>query len=115
MIKFPKAYLEASVTKTERQQKVEAKPIRGAKSPIGMLDEAAFAPTKTTARIDMSAEVAGAGLCPECRKPMEASHANDIPVLRCLNCRIAIPTPDAPEVVALNKDDAETRSIGGAT
>jgi hypothetical protein len=104
MLKFPKAYIEASATTTERRQKLEAKTtkLRGTSSPVVMLDDAGFVPHKTTARIDMSAEVAGAGLCPECRKPMEASHANDIPVLRCLDCRIAIPTPDAPEVVASN-------------
>jgi hypothetical protein len=41
---------------------------------------------KVEARINMSAEVAGAGLCPECQQPMERSHAN-------LH-RIAIPVPD---------------------
>lgn len=49
---------------------------------------------KVEARINMSAEVAGAGLCPECGKPMERSHANGIPVLTCDVHRIAIPSPD---------------------
>jgi hypothetical protein len=49
------------------------------------------------ARIDMSADVAGAGLCPECRKPMERSHANGIPVMTCDEHRIAIPLPDEVE------------------
>ncbi len=50
---------------------------------------------KTEARINMSAEVAGAGLCPECHKPMERSNANGIAVLTCDVHRIAIPVPDA--------------------
>jgi hypothetical protein len=43
----------------------------------------------------MSAEVAGAGLCPECQQPMERSHANGIAVLTCDLHRIAIPVPDS--------------------
>jgi hypothetical protein len=50
---------------------------------------------KVEARINMSAEVAGAGLCPECQKPMERSHANGIAVLTCDLHRIAIPMPDS--------------------
>jgi hypothetical protein len=88
------------------------KPLRGETRVIAMIDDAGFFPqaflnasaTKTeakkdtkdavTARIDMSADVAGAGLCPECRKPMERSHANGIPVMTCDAHRIAIPIPD---------------------
>jgi hypothetical protein len=76
--KLPQAFLNASATVTEVKAKVEA----NAKSEV-------------TARIDMSAEVAGAGLCPECKEPMEHSHANGIPVLICREHRIAIPTADA--------------------
>jgi hypothetical protein len=54
--------------------------------------EAAAEPVE--ARINMSAEVAGAGLCPECQQPMERSHANGIAVLTCDLHRIAIPVPD---------------------
>ncbi len=72
---IPKAFQTATVTRTEAKAKVQAK-------------------TQTKARIDMSAEVAGAGLCPECRKPMERSHANGFPVLICEEHRIAIPMPD---------------------
>lgn len=54
-------------------------------------------PNKVEARINMSAEVAGAGLCPECQQPMIASHANGIPVMVCTRHRIAIPTADAAE------------------
>lgn len=49
---------------------------------------------KVEARINMSAEVAGAGLCPECQKPMERSHANGIAILTCDAHRIAIPMED---------------------
>jgi len=80
-LKLPKAFIEACSTVSEKKIQVQA-----------------TAPTKTVARIDMSAEVAGAGLCPECRTPMEAASANGIPVLICKSHRIAIPTPDAPEV-----------------
>lgn len=80
-LKLPQAFVEASATVSEIKAKVEA-----------TVSEA----STVTARIDMSAEVAGAGLCPECRQPMEASHANGIPVLICKEHRIAIPTADAP-------------------
>ncbi|EMI5828533.1 TPA: hypothetical protein ACP7Q5_004995 [Escherichia coli] len=55
---------------------------------------AAAATNKVEARINMSADVAGAGLCPECRKPMERSNANGFPVMICEAHRIAIPMPD---------------------
>lgn len=74
--KIPQAFLNASATVTEVKAKVET------------------AKAEVTARIDMSAEVAGAGLCPECKTQMEASHANGIPVLICREHRIAIPMPD---------------------
>ena len=77
-MQFPKAYLAASATKSEAAKKIEATATK----------------QKLTARIDMSAEVAGKGLCPECRKPMSASHANGIPVLVCEEHRIALPVPD---------------------
>lgn len=72
---MPAAFLTASATISEKQTKLEAK-------------------TKAIARIDMSAEVAGAGLCPECGRPMEHSNANGIPVLICEEHRIALPAPD---------------------
>jgi hypothetical protein len=58
---------------------------------------------KVEARINMSADVAGKGLCPECQKPMERSHANGIPVMTCDVHRIAIPI----------QDDAPTESTHG--
>jgi hypothetical protein len=77
MVKFPKAFLDAPATRTEAKVKQEA----SAKSQV-------------RARVDMSAEVAGAGLCPDCRKPMVPSHANGHPVLSCTACRIVIPVKD---------------------
>lgn len=76
LFKVPEAFQKASATKAEA----------AAKAPV--------APAAVTARIDMSADVAGAGLCPECRKPMERSHANGVPVLTCDAHRICIPIPD---------------------
>jgi hypothetical protein len=86
-LQLPKAYLAASATKSEAEaKKIQAGTVK--------------TKTKTTARIDMSAEVAGKGLCPECHKPMSMSHANGYPVLVCDEHRIAIPVPDeeAPTV-----------------
>ncbi len=51
--------------------------------------------TKVEARIDMSAEVAGAGLCPDCRKPMDRAWTNGIDCYVCHADRIAIPVPDS--------------------
>lgn len=77
MKKIPAAFLTASANVSDKQKKVEA------------------STAKVVARIDMSADVAGAGLCPECRKPMERSHANGFPILVCDEHRIAIPIPDS--------------------
>lgn len=49
---------------------------------------------KVTARIDMSAEVAGKGLCPECRQSMVEAYANGHKVLVCDEDRIVIPVAD---------------------
>jgi hypothetical protein len=70
--------MDASATKTEAKVK----------------QEATAAKSQVKARVDMSAEVAGAGLCPDCRKPMVPSHANGHPVLSCTACRIVIPVKD---------------------
>ena len=116
MQKFPKQYIEASATKSEHSKKIEAKTkLRGETSIMTHIDDAGLYPSQVKARIDMSAEVAGSGLCPECRKPMVKAYANEIPVLSCNDCRIAIPMPNVPEVDALNKDQPESRSVGQAT
>lgn len=76
---MPQAYVNAPATKTEAKRKLEAS--QSAKKPV-------------TARIDMSAEVAGAGMCPECRKPMVRMMANGHPVLTCMQDRITLPIQD---------------------
>jgi hypothetical protein len=45
-------------------------------------------------RINMSAEIAGKGLCPDCNQAMSKAIANEHEVYECAPCRIAIPTPD---------------------
>ncbi len=80
-IKLPESFLKASSTVSEKvaaTAKVQAS-----------------VHSKVTARIDMSADVAGAGLCPECRKPMKEGMANGMPVQYCLSHRIALPLADA--------------------
>jgi hypothetical protein len=79
MLKIPEAFKEAPVTKTE----AKAKSARAVESA-----------TPVKARVDMSAEVAGEGLCPDCRQPMKECFANSHPVLACPNCRIVIPVKD---------------------
>jgi hypothetical protein len=69
-----------------------------------------IASTKVTARIDMSAEVAGKGLCPDCREPMEDSHTSGIPVIACHPCRIVLPKPDTEEYkleIAKKKEESK--------
>lgn len=80
MSKLPDAWTQASPNKVVAQaaSKVEAK-------------------TELSARVDMSDDVAGRGLCPECRKPMEASMANGHHGLVCHADRIFIPAADTSE------------------
>lgn len=66
--------------------------------------------TKVSARIDMSAEVAGAGKCPDCQQPMIEMIAGPVETLTCMNCRIALPTKDPEEVV---QDDAASKASAG--
>ncbi len=47
-----------------------------------------------SARVDMSAEVVGRGLCPECKKPMAVVMAGEAKVWACAADRISIPVPD---------------------
>lgn len=47
------------------------------------------------ARIDMSEDIAGKGLCPECGKPMTHVFANTIPCLCCFEDRIVLPIADS--------------------
>jgi hypothetical protein len=49
---------------------------------------------KLEAKIDMSAEVAGKGLCPDCKKPMTEAYAGEHKVWACAADRIVLPFPD---------------------
>ena len=51
-------------------------------------------PTTVTSKIDMSAEVAGSGKCPECKKPMEIIISGNSRVWACAHDRISLPLPD---------------------
>lgn len=46
---------------------------------------------KITARVDMSDDVAGKGLCPVCKHPMKQMIANNQPVLCCMADRVVLP------------------------
>lgn len=80
-MRMPQAYLNASATKTEAKRKLEAA-------------TETTKPTQVKARIDMSAEVAGVGNCPECRQPMVRMTANGHPVFTCMQDRITLPIQD---------------------
>lgn len=59
--------------------------------------EVTAAPKKVEARIDMSAEVAGAGKCPECKRPMRIVSVSNTPMWTCDADRITLPLPDGHE------------------
>ena len=50
--------------------------------------------SKIESRVDMSAEVAGRGLCPECKVPMQKIMAGSSMMWVCNSDRITIPLPD---------------------
>lgn len=54
----------------------------------------ATAATKVEARIDMGEDVAGKGLCPDCKRPMQVMTAGPIETNTCMECRISLPLPD---------------------
>lgn len=95
-MKLPAAWVGASTAQT----RIEA---------ASKLAAPAAKATKVEARIDMSAEVAGAGLCPDCRKPMEPMVAAGIDTMTCMGCRISLPTQDPDDVV---QDNAESVGEG---
>lgn len=49
---------------------------------------------KVEARIDMSAEVAGVGKCPECKTPMKVVKVGGKSMWVCSADRITLPLPD---------------------
>jgi uncharacterized protein with PIN domain len=54
------------------------------------------APKKTVleAKLDMSAEVAGEGVCPACNSPMERVFLEKGEVYTCIPCRVVLPIKD---------------------
>lgn len=59
------------------------------------LTKANTRPTQVKAKLDMSEDVAGQGLCPDCKKQMERIIVNDHPTMTCMNCRICMPINDS--------------------
>ena len=49
---------------------------------------------KVESRIDMSADVAGMGKCPECKTPMQVVTSGKGKVWACVADRISLPLPD---------------------
>lgn len=91
-MRMPQAYMNAPATKTEAKR-ITANVLQATQK------------TQVKARIDMSAEVAGAGMCPECRKPMVLMQASGHQVYTCMEDRITIPVQD--EVKDEQHDTAE--------
>lgn len=81
----------------------------------GKTSVSATAPTKIEARIDMSAEVAGAGLCPDCQKPMIEMTAGPVETLTCMPCRISLPKADPEAVVQEDSVSVNEASAGPST
>jgi hypothetical protein len=87
---FPKAWLTAK--NGGRINEIDLKQIKNTSTKI----EAGGTPVK--ARIDMGEQVAGAGLCPECRQPtIGPVHCNGHVVRWCATDRIALPYKDGEE------------------
>lgn len=79
-------------------------------TPSNTSPKAVTATKKVEARIDMSTEVAGAGLCPDCKQPMQSMVAANVETQTCMDCRISLPTADPTEVV---QDDAAAKASAG--
>jgi len=67
-----------------------------ARKELGLIEKAQPTKAAVTARIDMSAEVAGSGLCPECKKPMITAMFGKTKMWSCPEHRISFPIPDEP-------------------
>ena len=53
--------------------------------------------------LDMSDDVAGNGLCPDCKKPMEQVVIEDENCWTCLPCRVALPMRDPEHAVDIGE------------
>lgn len=58
--------------------------------------------SKIEARIDMSERVAGKGLCPECKQPMNEVIVNGMTCLCCMQDRIVLPKRNEKEVTEIS-------------
>jgi len=75
---------------------------------------------EVSAKLDMSAEVAGAGNCPECKKPMTialvsatGADGDEAPSYACSACRISIPIPDDHDYFNSNAPEKEGQAQVG--
>jgi hypothetical protein len=57
--------------------------------------------TEVKARVDMSENVAGKGLCPECRQPMQIAQCGPSASWVCAADRISLPIPNGYNAVSV--------------
>jgi len=89
------AVLEALMKKFEAEAKKEGK---GDEAKKDVREAALMASgSKLTAKLDMSAEVAGKGMCPDCKRPMIVAMIGNVPSWSCEHDRISLPLPDDHE------------------
>ncbi len=58
-------------------------------------------PVEVKARVDMSENVAGKGLCPECRQPMQIAQCGPSASWVCAADRISLPIPNGYNAVSV--------------
>jgi len=86
--------LEEMMKKFESEAQKEGK---GAEVKKDLKEAKVQASTEVEAKLNMSAEHAGSGNCPDCSQPMVIAMAGDAPSWGCKNCRISLPLPDDHE------------------
>jgi hypothetical protein len=90
----PKSKMAAPQTQKENQMKIP-------QAWNQITAKTAASPKEVNAnRINMSEEVAGAGKCPDCQKPMEVLTAGAFETMTCMACRISLPIADPVEATA---------------
>lgn len=68
-------------------------------------------PKQLEAALDMSEQVAGIGLCPECKRPMEQTLiATDDQVWVCLQCRVTLPIKDENAKIEISDKTVDGRT-----
>lgn len=86
--------LEEMMARFEAEAKKEGK---GPEVKQELKKAAVEASTEVDAKLNMSAEHAGSGNCPDCSKPMTIAMAGSAPSWGCAACRISLPLPDDHE------------------